>query len=568
MNNLQLFPFERNQYYYGKLMTYQDMTSEQKYMNDKRRLINRFLHGVGVVSGLQVVRMDEKTLSVEAGLALDETGREIVITEPRVLMLEQIEGYEELMAGDSPFYTYLCLAYREEGVCPARESAEGNTGSFEKCREDCRLYLSAVPPEDNGNTLQSLTTQSVVLFENSDLFIVRKVPSFVSSGSDFSAVLRIEAKKPLEDVSVSVASSLSALSADGGEGTEVSWTGSFGAAGDAAELRETFTAFSVEDAYGTITTRRRNLRVTIGGRDFYPAADVTSRILISTADEYRQMMDSWYAGSMNHFLGAGGIGGIYLAKLYLKQTGEDVRIERVEQLPFDQRVYTAFINMGLTNRLITEMEELKQRGAGNSSGAAGKPVKELLPKIATGICEIPIGIGGKTGERFFSGEIIHGLGLGRLKIDLSLETEEAQYFGSGEIFEDMNVRAELAAKASNERGSFVIGVRLLEATPASNLRIRWTAELLREDEKNVSGQHIRVVPDKPELKCMQSRYFRAETENIHNATIQWEVCSPQGGTITRDGMYTAPDSEGIYEIRAFVQENPEIMSSVFVIVRE
>ena len=101
MKNLQYFPFERNQYYYGKLMTQQDFVSEQKYMNDKRRLINRFLHGTGVVSGLQVVRMDEKSFSVEAGLALDEVGREILVSQPAVLRLDQMDGYEQLQEQSS-----------------------------------------------------------------------------------------------------------------------------------------------------------------------------------------------------------------------------------------------------------------------------------------------------------------------------------------------------------------------------------------------------------------------------------------------------------------------------------
>ena len=44
MKNLKYFPFDRNQYYYGKLLTEQDFIQEQRYMNDKRRLHNRFLH--------------------------------------------------------------------------------------------------------------------------------------------------------------------------------------------------------------------------------------------------------------------------------------------------------------------------------------------------------------------------------------------------------------------------------------------------------------------------------------------------------------------------------------------
>ena len=67
---------------------------------------------------------------------------------------------------------------------------------------------------------------------------------------------------------------------------------------------------------------------------------------------------------------------------------------------------------------------------------------------------------------------------------------------------------------------------------------------------------------------MQSRYFRTETENLEGMTILWEVCTPNGGSVTRDGRYTAPDTEGIYEVAAFCQEMPNIRNSVFVIVRE
>ena len=130
MKNLQYFPFERNQYYYGKLMTQQDFISEQKYMNDKRRLINRFLHGTGVVSGLQVVRMDEKSFSVEAGLALDEVGREILVSQPAVLRLDQMDGYEQLQEQSSSDAAYLCRAYQEEDVYPSRGMGSGRQGGY------------------------------------------------------------------------------------------------------------------------------------------------------------------------------------------------------------------------------------------------------------------------------------------------------------------------------------------------------------------------------------------------------------------------------------------------------
>lgn len=74
MKNMKYFPFERNKYFYGKLLTVDDFETEQRYMNDKRRVLNRFLYGTGVVCGLNVVPIDDMTISVEPGLALDFSG--------------------------------------------------------------------------------------------------------------------------------------------------------------------------------------------------------------------------------------------------------------------------------------------------------------------------------------------------------------------------------------------------------------------------------------------------------------------------------------------------------------
>lgn len=67
MKNLKSFPFERNRYFYGKLLSVEDFETEQKYFNDKRRTINRFLFGSGVVCGLGVVEVDDESISVERG---------------------------------------------------------------------------------------------------------------------------------------------------------------------------------------------------------------------------------------------------------------------------------------------------------------------------------------------------------------------------------------------------------------------------------------------------------------------------------------------------------------------
>ena len=100
MKNLKYYPFERSRYFYGKLLTVDDFETEQKYMNDKRRMINRFLHGSGVVCGMNVVRVDDRTISVEMGLALDFAGREIVVDAPIIRKLDMIDGYDESAGED------------------------------------------------------------------------------------------------------------------------------------------------------------------------------------------------------------------------------------------------------------------------------------------------------------------------------------------------------------------------------------------------------------------------------------------------------------------------------------
>ena len=118
MKNTKYFPFERVNYFYGKLLSVDDFRLEQKYGNDKRRMLNRFLYGTGVVTGLNVVPVDNTTVLIESGLALDSVGREIVIDEPVVRKLQMLEGFSDYEEDRNTGYLYLCLAYEEEETEP------------------------------------------------------------------------------------------------------------------------------------------------------------------------------------------------------------------------------------------------------------------------------------------------------------------------------------------------------------------------------------------------------------------------------------------------------------------
>ena len=91
MNNSNFFPLERNRYFYGKMLTARDFETEQRYFNNKRRLLNRTLYGAGVVCGLGVYRNDDVSFSVETGMALDYMGREICVSAPVIRKLRMVD---------------------------------------------------------------------------------------------------------------------------------------------------------------------------------------------------------------------------------------------------------------------------------------------------------------------------------------------------------------------------------------------------------------------------------------------------------------------------------------------
>ncbi len=573
MKNLQYFPYERNQYYYGKLITQQDFISEQKYMNDKRRLINRFLHGVGVASGLQAVEIDEKTISVEAGVALDGVGREIVLADPVVVRLDQIEGYQELEETYTESGAYLCIAYDERDVYPTKDalSPEGDeTQAYEKTQEGYKLYLTTRELDDNSDTVASMSSNSVLLFENEDLTIYQDIPTFVETESTFTVSIIIIDHHGAHDCNITLSESLTCASCGGADRLELNWLGHFDRAGESKVIRAQLQAFPLERGHVLLNLQKSDLTVNISGKCFYPLEDIEMSIPVSAKSRYEQLLTRYYRDSMTRVLANSYPKGIYLARLYLTRKDDGFEIDTLERMPFDQYVYNTFVSMGLIGRLITDVTDLKSAsgaGEGVQTPAAAMPASAAARREASGIYTIDLGLGGVAGDRFFSEEIVHGLGLGRVQIELSIDDDTIQYFGSSEIFKNMELRAELAARADNEKGCFVIGMRLLEATAVGSVNIRWTARLLNEDKAAGTDQRIVITPAKLEMKVMQNRYLRAQTENLTGMSLTWEVRSPHGGTISKDGLYTAPGTEGVYEVGCYCSEMPQIRSSIYVIVR-
>jgi len=71
---------DRTRYFSGQLLTEADLNNEQSYWLAKSRLHNRFLHGWGVVCGMQVVCSEcDGWVTVKPGYAIDPCGNDIIV---------------------------------------------------------------------------------------------------------------------------------------------------------------------------------------------------------------------------------------------------------------------------------------------------------------------------------------------------------------------------------------------------------------------------------------------------------------------------------------------------------
>jgi hypothetical protein len=72
--------FTQTRFFYGQRLDVRHFESEQNYVKGKLWMLNRLVHGFGVVCGLDVqVGDDHQSVVVEPGIALDKAGREIVV---------------------------------------------------------------------------------------------------------------------------------------------------------------------------------------------------------------------------------------------------------------------------------------------------------------------------------------------------------------------------------------------------------------------------------------------------------------------------------------------------------
>lgn len=579
MKNLNYFPFERNRYYYGKLLTEQDFQQEQRYMNDKRRFVNRFLFGTGVVAGLKVVAVGEKSISLEAGVALDYCGRELVVETPLNRNLSMIDGFESAES-EKKGYLYLCMEYDERAAAPAPDltglHAFENGSTADRVQEGYHLYLTGEEPELSALAPEALYEERRLLCAHDGLFVRQILPKAAESGQDFAVTIELENLGATRQVGLKLEEALDGLVC--GEARSLSLEETWILErNERVQKQFTLRVLGLSDGRASLALKAENLTLSVSGREVHAKEDqqfylpVLREALWEQAgrrmiDEHMELVRRY-----NHKQG------IYLARIELIKTGGVYLIGRIDQNPFGQYVeHAALLSgylrwlrrdvMALQTRVDAALKDKGQTGRTDVLSGAGHTASTA--QQASGVVSLDLGLGGKRGQRYFSEEIFHGLGLGDVAVTLSIEEEQLSYSGSGEIFQEMQIKAELAAKVDRARGCLVIGARLLEPTAERGLKVRWRAQLAQQARETEEKQPRLIIrPNMLQLRVREHYYLEAEAVNMHNPSVRWSVKTKDGGSITQDGCYTAPNLAGVYEVRAQSEEDASIEAALFIIVR-
>lgn len=591
MNNANFFPFERNRYFYGKLLTVRDFEVEQRYHCTKRELLNRLVHGAGVVCGLGVTASDESTLMIESGMALDYQGREIVVPEALFRKLPMLEG-QETLAGKKD--AYLCLSYAEENVEPvnATGSEVGSQRQFDLTREGFRLFLTTEPPAYQS-LLETAGRENVsVLYQSDELILVLSVPSTLCAGEEFQVQVLVVKNEKTPPVQFSLEGENTFAESDNGR-VRLSWRES------REEKRCVYTVDfplrckSLSDVDSRLFPASCELNVELGSHHYKNYLEVPAAVHLCRDQEECRLRRMRQDDLSRHLRGRDLP--LYLAKLELIHSAGGVFVGGVTSLPFQQSVKKegAAKGDGAGDLAVTtsvrsleywqkpDVKAVYQPSTGALHLDFGIPSPEQYDyAVAHGTVDLTMPGGIRVNSRVFSKEIAHGLGVGAVDVRLSVEfldqerEETALLCGNSEVFKHKSIKSappwvEAAALVYPERGTMRIGLWLHDTVEGNLVRVHYFAQKPERDTSRILSQRrvsLTVTPEFSRLGCREKLQFQAEVVGSEDKSVTWSVKEENGGVIDHNGLYQAPELAGTYEITAVSGADETVTASAFVIV--
>lgn len=590
MNNNSLLPFERNRYYAGKMLTSSDFAAEQEYMNNKRRFLNNLMYGSGIVCGCGVYSLDDLSLFVESGFAIDSLGREIIIENSVVKKLSAIEGFEQI---DSNELT-LCLRYKEENVHPVYSVNRQKSDSeyeYNRIKEGYELFFVASDEIAGNLGMETEFLTNGVLYQDDNYMVIAEMPATAcinnytrlqiklvklsdSTGLfSFKGCLQLPAFT-IEDGSHEISLEFDKVSLDK----------------DECVVKDYWLYVNNDNINETeLILKNGSCLVSINDETESYSPDFSMKIIISDITP-RELVDRelgkvslemYGMGEVQDFICLADISLIRTDSAYIIENICERNVKKYIEAPSRNILRSDFLEYFRTGNIMCHSDRNEQSDKAKQTVYEGSGSRM---KVATGIVEIPVGDRARAGEVFYSGEIMHGLGIGTVYVEVGQEVIEnngvtganakSTIYGNAGLFKSNNKKGpetDTAVKVFNDKGSFVVAAQFQKDYDCLMLTYRWVAIKLagNDDEDNAgSSQWIEAETPTIVLGAGESRYLGVKFHNMEKCSITYEVIDKNSGEITLDGIYTAPNKEGVYEIKISCVEKPHICTYVYVIVKK
>lgn len=575
----RIYPFTKNRYFKRKRMRAVDFLREQAGIEHKLSFLNKCCLGSGIALGLDVIRIDSESLLVQAGVGVDCKGRFLIADEPVICRIRTLNGFSKLK-GETAL---LWLHYAEIPFDPMFVADEtGEQQEYAAVSEQVAFSLTELNiPQLTG--AHKLLFSDTVLFEDNELRVRQVIPRVLSSTgitqirlifenytSDTMEVkLHYNPDFPgftLSDTGASVMLDKQITLGVGQNITALSIKTATSAQAISACLQE-----------NCFTLEKR-------GEVLYAKNTFREEFTISSGDPLYELENRLNSLSP-HALWEDNNDGIPIAAVRFIRYDNNCLLDCIIPLGNEQHITLPYLQ-----------ERLRQCKDYFSKDEAMPHIKTeppILPqqdypkshsRMTTGIVTLTTGMHQSEENILYSEEIEHMLGPGVVFIEFGVENLYPSVnlrknctdllLGDVSLFEQASGSFEQAlsygVRIHPDKGTFELAVRPHGRLQQSSLRLRWFA--WRPDEAVAQPQEIgtliQLQPDVIHVTPGTVINFVPIFSSKMSQPCDFFVTDKQGGTITRDGVYTAPMNEGLFSISAYARSRPNEQVNAFVIVRQ
>lgn len=586
MKNNQLFPFERNRYYAGKLLTSADFEAEQLYMNNKRRFLNRILFGSGIACGLSVVNVDDLSILMESGVAIDETGHEIVVESTVIRRLSSVEGFGALKGDQAGLY----IRYKEEDVHTVYCGDIGFDGKeYESNRidEGYELYLKDIEELPLSEEEDERLILRENFMDNPDYAVSVSMPCTAAKGQAVKLVVCVRKKSDeAKDLYFHARLQLPAFTNPaGGHELEIELRDIAMAKGRRLTKEYWLRCDSTEAEETDILCNKEDIRFRVGGYEIEANGGIHFKVKLSDRPLYQIAAGEAGRASLDAEMKSRAEDGVCIAVLQLLRTEASCLISSIREEGVRRYIMTPG-KSGQRQLLMSYFadDDRRMQVPEPELCRTGKSVEAVdTPAFMTsGRLEIPLDVNMKKGDVCVSEEIMHGLGKGNVYVEVGIEyIEENPYdrknrrnviYGNPALFDTYEcMQVETAVRVLNDKGSFQVAARLLGEQKSIVLQLSWVAFKFQrgKDADELQDEEERfITPEMPtvRLRAKESYYFNVSFNNMEPCRLSYELTEPESGEIGADGLYTAPVKEGVYEIYIYCTDMPKISTYAYAVV--